>query len=97
VSDCSLRYKLLHITHQMQVFHCCWRCVVLTRWWEELREVLWLASVVGGLSAVGVILAVAAAITGSVWSWRARWFFWQHSPWPCSLRRSSLGLFSCRI
>jgi len=39
---------------------------VLTRWWEELREVLWLASVVGGLSAVGVILAVAAAITGSV-------------------------------
>jgi len=39
---------------------------VLTRWWEELREVLWLASVVGGLSAVGVILAVAAAMTGSV-------------------------------
>lgn len=39
---------------------------MLTRWWEELREVLWLASVVGGLSAVGVILAVAAAMTGSV-------------------------------
>jgi hypothetical protein len=36
------------------------------RWWEEVREVLWLASVVGGLSAVGVILAVAVAVTGSV-------------------------------
>jgi hypothetical protein len=31
-----------------------------------MREVLWLASVVGGLSALGVILAVAAAVTGSV-------------------------------
>jgi hypothetical protein len=39
---------------------------VLTRWWDEVREVLWLASVVGGLSAVGVILAVAVAVTGSV-------------------------------
>jgi hypothetical protein len=39
---------------------------VLTRWWDEVREVLWLASVVGGLSAAGVILAVAAAVTGSV-------------------------------
>jgi len=39
---------------------------VLTQWWDELREVLWLASVVGGLSAAGVILAVAAAVTGSV-------------------------------
>jgi len=39
---------------------------MLTRWWDEVREVLWLASVVGGLSAVGVILAVAAAVTGSV-------------------------------
>jgi hypothetical protein len=35
-------------------------------WWEELREVLWLASVVGGLSALGVVLAVAAAAAGSV-------------------------------
>jgi hypothetical protein len=39
---------------------------MLTRWWDELREVLWLVSIVGGLSAVGVILAVAAAVTGSV-------------------------------
>ena len=39
---------------------------MLTQWWDELREVLWLASVVGGLSAAGVILAVAAAVTGSV-------------------------------
>ena len=39
---------------------------MLNRWWDELREVLWLASVIGGLSAVGVILAVAAAVTGSV-------------------------------
>jgi hypothetical protein len=39
---------------------------VLTRCWDELREVLWLASIIGGLSAVGVILAVAAAVTGSV-------------------------------
>jgi hypothetical protein len=37
-----------------------------TTWWDELREVLWLASVVGGLSALGVVLAVAAAVTGSV-------------------------------
>jgi hypothetical protein len=35
-------------------------------WREELREVLWLASVVGGLSALGVVLAVAAAAAGSV-------------------------------
>jgi hypothetical protein len=39
---------------------------MLTRWWDELREVLWLASIVGGLSAAGIILAVAAAVTGSV-------------------------------
>jgi len=39
---------------------------MLTRWWDELREVLWLASVIGGLSAVGVLIAVAAAVTGSV-------------------------------
>ena len=39
---------------------------MLGQWWDELREVLWLASVVGGLSAAGVILAVAAAVTGSV-------------------------------
>jgi hypothetical protein len=38
----------------------------MNRWWEEVREVLWLASVVGGLSAVGVMLAVAVAVTGSV-------------------------------
>jgi hypothetical protein len=36
------------------------------RWWDELLEVLWLVSIVGGLSAVGIILAVAAAVTGSV-------------------------------
>lgn len=39
-----------------------------TTWWDELREVLWLASVVGGLSALGVMLAVAAAMLGD----------WQH-------------------
>jgi hypothetical protein len=39
---------------------------MLARWGDELREVLWLVSIVGGLSAVGVILAVAAAVTGSV-------------------------------
>jgi hypothetical protein len=39
---------------------------MLAPWWDELREVLWLVSIVGGLSAVGVILAVAAAVTGSV-------------------------------
>jgi hypothetical protein len=39
---------------------------MLARWWDELREVLWLVSIVGGLSAVGIILAVAAAVTGSV-------------------------------
>jgi hypothetical protein len=44
----------------------CWRGVMRARWWDELREVLWLVSIVGGLSAVGIILAVAAAVTGSV-------------------------------
>ena len=39
---------------------------MLTQWWDELREVLWLASIVGGISAVGVILAVAAAVTGGM-------------------------------
>jgi len=39
---------------------------MLARCWDELREVLWLASIIGGLSAAGVILAVAAAVTGSV-------------------------------
>lgn len=29
--------------------------------WEELREVVWLASVIGGLSVLGVGLAVALA------------------------------------
>jgi hypothetical protein len=43
-----------------------WRCVMPTTLWNELREVLWLVSVVGGLSALGVMLAVAAAVTGSV-------------------------------
>jgi len=33
---------------------------------DELREVLWLASAVGGLSALGVVLAVAVAVTGSI-------------------------------
>jgi hypothetical protein len=37
-----------------------------TRLWDEMREVLWLVSVVGGLSTLGVVLAVAAAVTGSV-------------------------------
>jgi len=40
-----------------------------TTWWDELREVLWLASVVGGLSMLGVILAVAAVMIGD----------WQHA------------------
>jgi hypothetical protein len=40
------------------------------RWWDELREVLWLASVVGGLSALGVLLAVAAVVVSD----------WQHVP-----------------
>jgi hypothetical protein len=40
-----------------------------TTWWEELREVLWLASVVGGLSTLGVMLAVAAVMIGD----------WQHA------------------
>ena len=43
-----------------------WRCVVPTTLWNELREILWLASMVGGLSALGVVLGVAAAVTGSV-------------------------------
>lgn len=29
--------------------------------WDELREMIWLASVIGGLSVVGVGLAVALA------------------------------------
>lgn len=29
--------------------------------WDELREMVWLASVIGGLSVVGVGLAVALA------------------------------------
>jgi hypothetical protein len=31
-----------------------------------MREVLWLASVIGALSVLGVVLAVAVALTGSV-------------------------------
>jgi hypothetical protein len=37
---------------------------------EEMREVVWLASVVGGLSALGVGLAVAAALTLDGWPMR---------------------------
>jgi hypothetical protein len=37
-------------------------------WWDEVREVLWLASVVGGFAALGVLVAVAAAMLGE----------WQH-------------------
>jgi hypothetical protein len=29
-------------------------------WWDELREVAWLVAMVGGLSAIGVLVAVAA-------------------------------------
>jgi hypothetical protein len=47
-----------------------WRSLMQTTWWDELREVLWLASVVGGLSALGVLLAVAAVMIGN----------WQHMP-----------------
>jgi hypothetical protein len=39
---------------------------MLARWWPELREVLWLTSVVGALSLFGVGLAVAVAISSSV-------------------------------
>jgi hypothetical protein len=39
---------------------------MLTKWWPELRELLWLASVVCGLSVLGVGLAVAVALTGNV-------------------------------
>jgi len=41
-----------------------------TTWWDELREVLILATMVGGLSALGVILAAAAVAIGD----------WQHMP-----------------
>jgi hypothetical protein len=34
---------------------------------EEMREVVWLASVVGGLSTLGVGLAVAAALALDGW------------------------------
>jgi hypothetical protein len=34
---------------------------MLKFWWDELREVVWLASMIGGLSALGVGLAVALA------------------------------------
>jgi len=30
-------------------------------WWTEIREIIWLASVVTGLSLIGVVLAVAMA------------------------------------
>jgi len=41
-----------------------------TTWWNELREIVWLATVVGRLSALAVMLAVAAAVLGD----------WQHVP-----------------
>jgi hypothetical protein len=41
-----------------------------TTWWDEVREVVWLATMVGGLSALGVILAAAAVLVGD----------WQHVP-----------------
>ncbi len=34
---------------------------MLTKLWSELREIVWLASVVGGLSVAGISLAVAVA------------------------------------
>lgn len=33
---------------------------------SELREMLWLASVIGGLSVLGVMLGVAVAVAGQV-------------------------------
>jgi hypothetical protein len=38
------------------------------RVWSELREVVWLASVVWGLSIVGVGLAVALAFVIDAWA-----------------------------
>jgi hypothetical protein len=35
--------------------------------WVELRELFWLASVVGGLSIAGVGLAIAVAVTLDGW------------------------------
>jgi len=66
-----------------------------TTLWNELREVLWLVSVVGGLSTLGVVLAVAAAVTGSVWRWQNRSSSWErlpHSWWPPRLSSYS---FNC--
>jgi hypothetical protein len=37
------------------------------RVWSELREVVWLASVVWGLSIVGVGLAIALALVLDAW------------------------------
>jgi hypothetical protein len=39
---------------------------MLVRWWRETREVLWLASIVGALSVLGVALAAAVVMTGAV-------------------------------
>ena len=36
--------------------------------WSELREVAWLASMVGGLSILGVVLAVALALAFDTWA-----------------------------
>jgi hypothetical protein len=35
---------------------------IWTGFWSELREVAWLVSIVGGLSVLGVVLAVALAL-----------------------------------
>jgi hypothetical protein len=37
-------------------------------WLSEMREVVWLASVVGGLSALGVGMAVMLAVALDHWS-----------------------------
>jgi hypothetical protein len=40
----------------------------IMRVWNELREVVWLASVVWGLSIVGVGLAIALALALDAWA-----------------------------
>jgi hypothetical protein len=40
-----------------------------TTWWDEVREVVWLVSMIGALSTLGVMLAVAAVVLGD----------WQHA------------------
>jgi len=43
---------------------------MLHRVWEEVREVVWLASIVGGLSVLGVAIVVIAVVLGE----------WHHLP-----------------